>query len=106
MIGMLQKLGGLINVLGVPGIVRDADYKSQRLGTRVQVRRGKLFTVVSVNGINVYFDRLTGSIDSVGLAQPTARMPALPVPSQSHDRSDYHCQSALVQNQRRLLPHA
>jgi len=102
MIGMLQKLGGLMNSIGVPGIVRDVDYKSH-FGTRVQVRRGKLFTVVSVNGVNVYFDRLTGSIDSVGLAQSSARTPA---PSQSYDLSEYHAEPALGQTQRRLLPHA
>jgi hypothetical protein len=106
MIGMLQKLGGLMNSLGVPGIVRDVEYKSQRLGTRVQVRRGKLFTVISVNGVNVYFDRLTGTIDSVGLAPPSARLPASPVISLGYDPSDFHSESPLVHDQRQLLPHA
>ena len=36
----------------------------------VSVRCGPLFTVVTVNGINVYFYRLTGGIDGVGSAKP------------------------------------
>jgi hypothetical protein len=30
------------------------------------VTLGPLFTVVSVNGLDIYFDRLTGAIDGVG----------------------------------------
>jgi hypothetical protein len=56
----------LLNALGIPGFVSEADYHSESLGTRVRVRCGDQFTVVSVNGVDVYFRRLSGRIDGVG----------------------------------------
>ncbi len=61
--------GRLLNALSVPGFVSEADYRSERLGTHVRVRCGDRFTVVSVNGIEVYFCRLSGRIDGVGASQ-------------------------------------
>jgi hypothetical protein len=58
--------GRLLNALGVPGFVREADYRSERLDTRVRVRCDDEFTVVSVNGVDVYFRRLSGRLDGVG----------------------------------------
>ena len=57
-------LGRLANRLGMPGLLKDADFHS-RFGTKVRVQRGHFFTVVSVDGTNVYFDRLTGKIEHV-----------------------------------------
>ena len=61
-----QWLGGLANLLGMPGFVRDTTYRSQNLGAAVVVKRGRLFTVVCVNGVDVYFNRFSGRIDGVG----------------------------------------
>jgi len=60
----LRTTGWLANLLGWPCVVRPCEYTS-RLAS-VSVRCGPLFTVVTVNGINVYFYRLTGRIDGVG----------------------------------------
>ena len=62
-----QWIGWLLNKLGLPGFVSDIDYRSPKLGAHVQVRRRRLFTIVSVNGLDVYFRRLTGRLDGVGL---------------------------------------
>lgn len=59
--------GVLANRVGWPLIVRPAEYSST-LGVKVSVRRSEMFTVVTVNGIQVFFRRLTGRIDGVGLA--------------------------------------
>lgn len=59
-------LGRMLNALGAPGFVRNGIYESADLRTRVRVSCGELFTVVSVNGTDVYFDRLRGRIDGVG----------------------------------------
>ena len=48
----------------MPGLLKDADFHS-RFGTKVRVQRGHFFTVVSVDGTDVYFDRLTGKIEHV-----------------------------------------
>ena len=64
---LLQLLGAFANAIGIPGIVRDTEYRSKATGTRVLVKRGKFFTVVSVNGVDVYFNRFSGTIDGVGV---------------------------------------
>jgi hypothetical protein len=58
-------LGRMLNALGLPGFVREGTYTSET-GTEVRVSRGQLFTIVSVNGTDVYFGRLRGRIDGVG----------------------------------------
>ena len=58
--------GKVYNLAGVPGIVRDCDYGATAHNVRVQVKAGELFTVITVNGLDVYFHRLTGSIDGIG----------------------------------------
>ena len=60
-------LGRALNTLGLPCIVRNGEYRSETFGTRVQVRCGEVFTVVTVNEIDIYFHRLNGRIDGVGL---------------------------------------
>jgi hypothetical protein len=59
-------LGRVLNTLGAPGFVRSGSFESRRSGARVRVFCGELYTVVSVNGTDVYFDRLGGRIDGVG----------------------------------------
>ena len=51
-------------------MVRECDYYSQSLGVIVRVRMNPRFTVITVNGVDVYFYRLTGGIDGVGLRSP------------------------------------
>ncbi len=57
--------GRLFNLLGVPGVVRNCDYEATNCKAAVSVRVGQLFTLVRVNGLDVYFHRLTGNIDGV-----------------------------------------
>jgi hypothetical protein len=64
-------LGKLANLAGYPAMVRECDYEGVALNATVRVRRLELYTLVSVNGLDVYFNRLTGSIDGVG-ASPTS----------------------------------
>lgn len=71
-----QWLGGIANGLGLPGFVRDASYHSQQAGVAVVVKRGRLYTVVCVNGVDVYFNRLSGNIDGVGTSGTADYMPA------------------------------
>lgn len=64
---LLEWLGKLANLAGWPGVVRRGTYESVSCGVQVKVRRSSLFTVISVNGVDVYFTRLTGAIDGVGV---------------------------------------
>lgn len=62
--------GHVASLSGCPGFVRPCEYLG--LGVAVTVRVSTLFTVVSVNGIDVYFYRLTGGIDGVGFVPPAS----------------------------------
>lgn len=62
----LRLLGWIVNSAGLPGFVREGAYVSS-LGVAVQVRTSVLYTVVTVNDVDVFFYRLTGDIDGVGI---------------------------------------
>ena len=66
----LRFWGRVANVAGLPGIVRECEYYSESLGVTVGVRMNPRFTVITVNGVDVYFYRLTGYIDGVGFNSP------------------------------------
>ena len=59
-------VGKLLGLLRVPGFVVDQTYDAEIARARVRVYLGPLFTVVSVNALDIYFHRLTGKIDGVG----------------------------------------
>jgi len=61
--------GWLANLAGYPCVVRECDYGSDAFGVRVRVRSSNLFTTVTVNGVDVYFYRLSGGIDGVGISR-------------------------------------
>ena len=60
-------LGILFNLVGIPGLVRECEYHASVADAHVKVRVRDLFTIVEVNGVEIYFHRLTGSIDGVGV---------------------------------------
>lgn len=73
---LLSWCGALMNAIGIPGLVRDSEYRSETPRCHVRVRRGRTFTVVSVNGVDVYFGRLTGRIDGCATALKDKSVPA------------------------------
>ena len=60
----MKASGAVANVTGWPCVVRPCEYNGL---ASVSVRCTGLFTVVTVNGIHVYFQRGTGRFDGVGL---------------------------------------
>jgi hypothetical protein len=85
---VLGWLGRLANLAGLPGFVRNGRYTSA-LGVDVIVRISPLFTIVSVDGFEIYFYRLSGGIDGVSVtADPrytAARTPARVRDSEEND---------------------
>jgi hypothetical protein len=55
-----------LNVAGLPGWIRSGSYESAT-GVAVRVRVSGRFTVLTVNGVDVYFSRLSGRLDGVGV---------------------------------------
>jgi len=60
-------IGWLLNWLGFPGFLYDDASVALNSNTSVSVHRGPFFTVVTINGLDIYFHRLTGKIDGIGL---------------------------------------
>ena len=60
--------GQFANLVGLPCVIREGHYRSPSLNVSVHVRTSKLFTVVCVNGIELYFYRLSGAYDGAGVS--------------------------------------
>ncbi len=58
--------GALCNVAGIPGLIRNCDYEGGITDASIRVRVGEMYTVITVNGLDIYFHRTTGEIDGVG----------------------------------------
>lgn len=58
--------GHILNLAGLPGFVRDCDYQAGIQNTMIKVRVGPAYSILSVDGLDIYFSRLTGKIDGVG----------------------------------------
>jgi hypothetical protein len=61
--------GRILNIAGFPGFVRPCQYNATITDAYVAVRLSPRFTIVSVNGLDVYFHRVTGTIDGIGFSQ-------------------------------------
>jgi hypothetical protein len=62
----IEVCGVIAGKLGLPGAVRDAVIEDEATGQHVQVRVGRLFTRISVDGRDYYFNRFTGRFDGTG----------------------------------------
>jgi len=61
-------LGWLLNTADLPGFVAERDRRASIIDATVGVRKHPWFTVITVNGLDIYFHRLTGAIDGVGFS--------------------------------------
>src|SRR6266849_6086083 len=59
-------IGWLLNGLGFPGFLYDDAYVALNSNASVSAPRGPFCTVVTINGLDIYFHRLTGKIDGIG----------------------------------------
>jgi len=62
-------VGAALNWLRIPGFIRPCVYEGSICKASISVRTSSLFTVIQVNGLDVYFSRLTGKIDGVGFSR-------------------------------------
>lgn len=56
----------LLNRLGVPGAIQPMQHRDALTGQRIDVHVGVLFTRITINGRDYYFDRVTGRFDGSG----------------------------------------
>ena len=76
-------VGRFLNVLGVPGVLTEGEYSAGICRAYIRVTVGPLFTVVTANGLDIYFHRLTGKIDGVGFS-PAADYTKDAIPGSEH----------------------
>ena len=66
--GIRWMLGDLLNMLGLPGFIREYNYGSRIGNGNIKVRISPFYTIITVNGLDVYFNRWSGRIDGTGRA--------------------------------------
>jgi hypothetical protein len=59
-------MGLLANRLGLPAVLSEIEITDELTGQRVSIRKGVYFTIVSLDGRDYYFKRLTGKFDGTG----------------------------------------
>jgi hypothetical protein len=59
-------IGRLLNVSGVPGLVQPTAIEDSVAGLELSVKTTPLFTILSVNGRDFYFQRKSGRFDGTG----------------------------------------
>ena len=74
--------GDLLNRLGYPGTIAEAHISDSLTGITIDIRLGRRFTCLSVNGRDFYFHRLTGQFDGTGYAchSPSRASCCIPAP--------------------------
>jgi len=61
-----EYLGIALNYLSIPGPIADFVITDKLSDQKIEVKRGVLYTKLSVNGRDYYFDRLTGKFGGTG----------------------------------------
>ena len=59
-------VGRLLNLLHVPGAIRETWFRDKVSGRRISISVGRRFVRVSVDERDYFFDRLTGRFDGTG----------------------------------------
>jgi hypothetical protein len=59
-------LGRLLSKLGFPGMVKPLEYEDSYTGNHLKITTSALFTIISINGRDYWFHRLSGRFDGTG----------------------------------------
>ena len=62
-----ERVIGVLDLLHVPAALKSADINDDLTGDVIRIRAKGLFTKITINGRDYYFDRLTGRFDGTGL---------------------------------------
>lgn len=60
-------IGKLLQLVRAPGFVRPVEYTDPNTGQRVTVRTSPRYTVVTLDSLELYFDRESGRFDGAGM---------------------------------------
>jgi hypothetical protein len=91
-----ERFGALLNLAGTPGFVRDCYYSSPADHANISVHTSDLLTIIRVNGLDLYFDRLSGKFRGIGIN---------PDSSKSRERQDQPARAPLCADSLVLRTH-
>lgn len=67
LVGRLREaVGRLLNRAGMPGAIRPTHIHDELTGMDIEIRVSPWFTVVSIDGRDFYFRRVSGDFDGTG----------------------------------------
>ena len=66
-------VGKFLNLCGFTSPIRECDYQAGICEAHIIVKQRELFTIITVDGLDIYFHRLTGEIDGVGFRPNATR---------------------------------
>jgi hypothetical protein len=61
-----QIVGTMLRKLRAPGFIKDVEIQDETSGHSISVKSTALFTIVTVNGRDFFFHRLSGRFDGTG----------------------------------------
>lgn len=61
-----EKIGWLLNWAGLPGAIRDCEISDSTEGHHIRIKTSLLYTKLTINGRDFYFDRISGRYDGSG----------------------------------------
>lgn len=65
---LMEMLGHILNKAGVPGFIQPISYNDPLTGCRITIAVRPLLTVLSVDGRDYCFDRITGHLAGTGVS--------------------------------------
>lgn len=64
---LTEYIGSIFAALRVPGFIAPTSISDSCSGQRIEIKVGAIFTRISVNGRDYYFNRLSGKFDGTGM---------------------------------------
>lgn len=59
-------LGRILNLIRAPGFVRPMEYTGEHTGQNLKIRTSPRYTILTVNGLEFFFNRESGKFDGIG----------------------------------------
>jgi len=64
---MLAMLGRIMMIFKIPGFIKPMETYDRLTNSYIKVQTTKYYTIISINGKDFYFKRLTGKYDGSGM---------------------------------------
>lgn len=59
-------IGGILKKFKLPAFIQDAEINDSLSGYKIKIRTAKLSSIITINGRDFHFDRITGKFSGTG----------------------------------------